>query len=280
MDPPDRRGDHRLRGPRAGDPRLARPSRSPDAPCGDDRGRASRRVPGVARPGDRSPEQLRRVRDGPPRGRDGAGRRCSSGSSLRSLYPARLSGGGSQRFTLLAAFAARRVFALLLFGSHVTATSQWFVFPDWPLMDGSLFPASTDANSAHVLHRWIAVVVGLIVAAVFVAALASAAPEPLDRPAGGPRRGAVPDPGGHRRPPDPDDAVGLDADAPSRARRVHLGAGSSPWSRLVPRGSVGGARAGRRERRPAQRATGPATRPATRPPRPGPARTRFAPTSP
>jgi protoheme IX farnesyltransferase len=89
----------------------------------------------------------------------------------RASYPARLTGSGSQRFTLLAAFGALSVFALLLFGSHVTATSQWYVFADWPLMDGSLFPALTDANSAHVLHRWIAVVVGIIVAGVAVAAL-------------------------------------------------------------------------------------------------------------
>jgi protoheme IX farnesyltransferase len=89
---------------------------------------------------------------------------------VRSLHPARLTGGGSQRFTLLAAFAAATVFALLLFGSLVTATSQWFAFPDWPLMNGSLFPGLNDGNSAQVLHRWIAVVVGLIVAVVFVAA--------------------------------------------------------------------------------------------------------------
>jgi protoheme IX farnesyltransferase len=88
----------------------------------------------------------------------------------RSLYPARLAGTGSQRFTLIAALGAGSVYALLLFGSHVTATSQWIVFPDWPLMNGTLFPAVTDQNSAHVLHRWIAVIVGLIVAAVFVAA--------------------------------------------------------------------------------------------------------------
>jgi protoheme IX farnesyltransferase len=90
---------------------------------------------------------------------------------VRSLYPARLpAAGGSQRFTLAAAFGAGSVFALLLFGSHVTATSQWYVFPDWPLMNGTLLPTLTDANSAHVLHRWVAIVVGLIVAAVFIAA--------------------------------------------------------------------------------------------------------------
>ena len=90
---------------------------------------------------------------------------------VRAAYPARIGGrGASQRFTLLAAFTALSVFALLLFGSHVTATSQWFVFPDWPLMNGSLFPELTDDTSAHVLHRWIAIVVGLIVAAVVLVA--------------------------------------------------------------------------------------------------------------
>jgi heme o synthase len=86
---------------------------------------------------------------------------------VRSFYPARIGGrGASQRFTLIAALGAVTVFALLLFGSHVTATSQWYVFPDWPLMNGSLTPPLTDANSAHVLHRWVAIIVGLIVATV------------------------------------------------------------------------------------------------------------------
>src|SRR4051795_8784564 len=42
---------------------------------------------------------------------------------VRSFYPARIGGrGASQRFTLLAAFGAVTTYALLLFGSHVTAT--------------------------------------------------------------------------------------------------------------------------------------------------------------
>ena len=90
---------------------------------------------------------------------------------VRSSYPARISGrGSSQRFTLLAAFATLALFALLLFGSQVTATSQWSAFADWPLMDGSLFPALTEETSAHVIHRWVAIVVGLIVAGLFVVA--------------------------------------------------------------------------------------------------------------
>jgi protoheme IX farnesyltransferase len=91
--------------------------------------------------------------------------------TVRAGFPARLEGpGSSQRFTLFAAFTTLATFALLLFGSHVTATDSALVFPDWPLMGGTLLPPLTEATSAHVLHRWVAAVVGLVVAAVAVAA--------------------------------------------------------------------------------------------------------------
>jgi protoheme IX farnesyltransferase len=90
----------------------------------------------------------------------------------RSAYPARIGGrGGSQRFTLLASFGAAALFALLLFGSNVTAANAWNVFPDWPLMNGTVVPSlEGEKVTAHVLHRWVAVVVGLIVAVVAYAA--------------------------------------------------------------------------------------------------------------
>jgi heme o synthase len=91
--------------------------------------------------------------------------------TVRAGFPARLSGwGASQRFTLLATFATLATFALLLFGSHVTATDSALVFPDWPLMNGSLAPALTELASPHVLHRWVAALVGAIVAGVAVVA--------------------------------------------------------------------------------------------------------------
>jgi protoheme IX farnesyltransferase len=91
--------------------------------------------------------------------------------TVRAGYPARIGGrGGSQRFTLVAAFASALTFALLLFGSHVTATASALVFPDWPLMNGTLFPAVTDVTSAHVLHRWVAGIVGIVVAILAVVA--------------------------------------------------------------------------------------------------------------
>jgi protoheme IX farnesyltransferase len=91
--------------------------------------------------------------------------------TVRAAYPAHIAGrGASQRFTLLAAFAAVSTFALLLFGSQVTATETALVFPDWPLMGGSLVPPMTEASSAHILHRWVAAIVGVIVAIVAVVA--------------------------------------------------------------------------------------------------------------
>jgi heme o synthase len=91
--------------------------------------------------------------------------------TVRAGFPARLGGpGASQRFTLLAAFTTLATFALLLFGSHVTATDSALVFPDWPLMNGSLLPAMSDLTSPHVLHRWVAAIVGVIVAGLAVVA--------------------------------------------------------------------------------------------------------------
>jgi heme A synthase len=83
---------------------------------------------------------------------------------VRAGYPARLTGrGASQRFAALATFSAVSVYALLLFGSHVTATGGALVFPDWPLMGGTGFPPLTDLTTAHVLHRYVAGLVGVIV---------------------------------------------------------------------------------------------------------------------
>ena len=92
--------------------------------------------------------------------------------ALRVRYPATLPAAGApQRFTLLAAFAALAVYALLLFGSHVTATGSalvfgtaWPLFPNgapWPTFDAD--PAVAALQVAHLLHRLVAVVVGIVV---------------------------------------------------------------------------------------------------------------------
>ncbi len=91
--------------------------------------------------------------------------------TVRAGYPARFPArGASQRFTLLATFAAGATFALLLFGSNVTATDTALVFPDWPLMGGSILPQLSEVASAHILHRWVAAVVAVIVAIVAIVA--------------------------------------------------------------------------------------------------------------
>ncbi|MGZ6296274.1 MAG: heme o synthase [Candidatus Limnocylindrales bacterium] len=90
--------------------------------------------------------------------------------AIRVGYPARLaSSTASQRFTLLAGFAAASVYALLLFGAQVRGSGASLVFPDWPLFNGQLVPALSPDPAvaalqvAQFLHRVVAVVVGLIV---------------------------------------------------------------------------------------------------------------------
>lgn len=104
---------------------------------------------------------------------------------VRSSYPARLVGGGSQRFTLLAAFGAAAVFALLLFGSNVTAINAGLIFPDWPLMNGSIVPTAPAGRDdlellfgTHALHRYVAAIVFVILVAVAWAAWRNRASRP------------------------------------------------------------------------------------------------------
>jgi heme A synthase len=86
--------------------------------------------------------------------------------AVRSGLPARIGPrGGWDRVTLWMAATAVAVYALLLLGSHVTATGTALVFPDWPLMNGTPFPAMDAGNAPHVIHRWAAVIVGLVLAA-------------------------------------------------------------------------------------------------------------------
>ena len=97
---------------------------------------------------------------------------------VRAGHPARMPArGASQRFTLLAVFTAVAAYALLLFGSNVTSVDAALVFPDWPLMGGTLIPPFGDMPPAtqllavaNALHRYVAVVVGLLLAATWIVA--------------------------------------------------------------------------------------------------------------
>jgi len=91
---------------------------------------------------------------------------------VRARYPGPLAGrGASQRLTLLLAFSAACVFAVLMFGSQVTASGSALVFADWPLFDGLLLPNFSDDPAlaslqlTHFLHRLVAAAVGFVVLA-------------------------------------------------------------------------------------------------------------------
>ena len=138
--------------------------------------------------------------------------------TVRAGYPARIGGrGGSQRFTLLAAFTTALTFALLLFGSHVTATASALVFPDWPLMNGIALPGrdrrdltARPASLGRGCRRpRRARPRGRRLADTTRPPDAAA---PVDRD-----RGAVRGPGRHRWRAGPDPARRLDGHAPSRA---------------------------------------------------------------
>ena len=97
---------------------------------------------------------------------------------VRAGYPARIPRrGSSQRFTLLAAFTAAAAYAVLLFGSNVTARDAALVFPDWPLMGGVIIPPFGAMPSGaqllavtNALHRYVAVIVGVLLAATWLVA--------------------------------------------------------------------------------------------------------------
>jgi protoheme IX farnesyltransferase len=97
---------------------------------------------------------------------------------VRAGYPARLPDrGGSQRFTILAAFTAVATFAMLIFGANVTAADAALIFPDWPLMGGAIVPPFADMSDetatlafTHALHRYVGVVVGVVLAGTWIAA--------------------------------------------------------------------------------------------------------------
>ncbi len=96
---------------------------------------------------------------------------------VRAGHPARIpAGGASQRLTLLLAFTAAAMFVLLIFGANVTAADAALVFPDWPLMGGALLPPFGDMPAptaalalTNALHRYVGVVVGVVLAGTWVA---------------------------------------------------------------------------------------------------------------
>ena len=82
---------------------------------------------------------------------------------VRSQYPAVTPASGWDPLTLVGAAATLATYGLLLLGAHVRATGTSLAFPDWPLMNGMLLPGGDPTVLPHVIHRWAAVVVAVVV---------------------------------------------------------------------------------------------------------------------
>jgi protoheme IX farnesyltransferase len=81
----------------------------------------------------------------------------------RSGYPERLNGILEARGAVIAPIiAAGSIYALLMFGSNVTGTDTGLLYPDWPLMGGTVFPPVTELSTPHIVHRYATGIVGLI----------------------------------------------------------------------------------------------------------------------
>jgi protoheme IX farnesyltransferase len=110
---------------------------------------------------------------------------------IRASYPARLpERGRSQRFTILAVFAAVATFTLIVFGANVTADDAGLVFPDWPLMGGLVIPPFGEMPEGaaalaftHALHRYVAVAVGVVLAVTWLVAWRGRSSGLVTRPA-------------------------------------------------------------------------------------------------
>jgi len=71
------------------------------------------------------------------------------------------------------------VFALIISGAFVSQTDAGLAYPDWPLFDGKVVPADSQAGNLHYLHRIVAGIVGLAIAGVLAAAWRRRAAPPV-----------------------------------------------------------------------------------------------------
>ena len=86
----------------------------------------------------------------------------------RSGYPERIGSILQARGAVVAPIiAAGAIYALLLFGSNVTATDTGLLYPDWPLMGGTPFPPITAVSSPQVVHRYATAIVALILLSAY-----------------------------------------------------------------------------------------------------------------
>jgi protoheme IX farnesyltransferase len=96
--------------------------------------------------------------------------------AVNSYLPRR---GSFEGLAPLGAATAVAVAVVLMMGALVTQWGAALVFPDWPLMGGSVFPPLEPAgNAVHVLHRLAAALLGVV---VIWAAVRATREKPRDR---------------------------------------------------------------------------------------------------
>jgi len=71
------------------------------------------------------------------------------------------------------------VYAVIILGAFVSQTDAGLAYPDWPLFDGKLLPADSQAGYLHYVHRVIAGLVGVVMAGALVVALRRRAAVPI-----------------------------------------------------------------------------------------------------
>ncbi|HEY5625285.1 MAG TPA: COX15/CtaA family protein, partial [Dehalococcoidia bacterium] len=79
----------------------------------------------------------------------------------------------------LAVVGLTGVYAVIILGAFVSQTDAGLAYPDWPLFDGKLVPANSQAGNLHYVHRVVAGLVGVIVAGALLSALRRHAAAPI-----------------------------------------------------------------------------------------------------
>ncbi len=82
------------------------------------------------------------------------------------------------RFSILPIVTVIATFALVLIGGYVSASGAGLACPDWPLCYGQVLPALTGPVAVHLLHRFAAGVVGLLILGTAVVAYRTQAHRP------------------------------------------------------------------------------------------------------
>jgi len=71
------------------------------------------------------------------------------------------------------------VYVVIILGAFVSQTDAGLAYPDWPLFDGKLLPADSQAGYLHYVHRVIAGLAGGVLAGALIVALRRRAAAPI-----------------------------------------------------------------------------------------------------